>query len=80
MAEHGIWKIKAMRRESGDYFCVVLSTKKNFFLGDSHCGAAEMNLPSIHEDAGSGQGIRCCRELWCRSQIQLGSHIAVAVV
>ena len=28
----------------------------------------------------SGLGIRCCRELWRRSQMWLGSHVAVAVV
>ena len=28
----------------------------------------------------SGLRIRCCRELWCRLQTQLGSHIGVAVV
>ena len=28
----------------------------------------------------SGTGIRCCHELWCRSQMQLGSGVAVAVV
>ena len=28
----------------------------------------------------SGLGTRHCLELWCRSQMQLGSHIAVAVV
>ena len=27
-----------------------------------------------------GLGIQCCPELWCRSQTQLGSHVAVAVV
>ena len=27
----------------------------------------------------SGLGIPCCCELWCRSQMRLGSHIAVAV-
>ena len=27
----------------------------------------------------SGLKIQCCRELWCRSQMQLGSSIAVAV-
>ena len=27
----------------------------------------------------SGLSIWCCRELWCRSQMQLGSGIAVAV-
>ena len=44
------------------------------------------NPSSIHEDAGSilallsGLRIQCCRELWCRSQIQLGSSVALAVV
>ena len=28
----------------------------------------------------SGLRIRCCRELWCRSQMWLGSHGAVVVV
>ena len=43
------------------------------------------NPASIHEDASSipglvsGLRIRCCCELWCRSQIQLGSRLAVAV-
>ena len=26
----------------------------------------------------SGLGIRCCCELWCRSQMHLGSGVAVA--
>ena len=49
------------------------------------CGAVVTNPTSIHEDAGfipgslSGSGIRHCHELCCRSQTQLGSHIAVAV-
>ena len=43
------------------------------------------NLTSIREDAGSILGldqwlrIGCCCELWCRSQMQLGSPVAVAV-
>ena len=28
----------------------------------------------------TGLGIQCCRELWCRSQSQLGSGVALAVV
>ena len=35
-----------------------------------------------HEVAGSllsGLTIRRCRELWCRLQTQLGSHVAVAL-
>ena len=44
-----------------------------------------MNPNGIHEDVGpsvallSGLRIQRCRELWCRSQTRLGSHIAVAV-
>ena len=49
------------------------------------CGAAEINLPSIHEDVGSipglisGWRIGCCRELWSRSLTGLGSGVAVSV-
>ena len=45
------------------------------------------NLASIHEDAGlisglslSGLGIWRFSELWCGSQVQLRSCVAVAVV
>ena len=44
------------------------------------------NLTSIHEDAGSIlallSGLRTshCHELWCRSKMQPGSHVAVAAV
>ena len=43
------------------------------------------NPTSTHEDGGSipglaQLGIQCCHELWCESQMQLESHIAVMVV
>ncbi len=53
---------------------------------DSHCGLAVTNPTSIHERIQvqslallSGLKIQCCCELWCRSQMQLGSCVAVAV-
>ena len=52
---------------------------------DSCHGAAETNLTSIHEGAGSNPGltqwlkIRHCRELWCRLQMHLRSCVAMAV-
>ena len=42
------------------------------------------NPTGIYEDEGSIPGLSgsrswCCRELWCRLQMQLKSHVAVAV-
>ena len=45
-----------------------------------------MNPTAIHEDSslilGLAQWVKecCCHELWWRLQMQLGSHVAVAVV
>ena len=50
-----------------------------------HCGSVVTNLTSIHEDAVwilaslSGLRVQHCPELLCRSQMQLGSCLAVAV-
>ena len=60
--------------------------KKNV-VGSSPYGSAVMNpTTSVHEDADliaglsvSGLKIWSCLELWCRSQIRLGSHIAEVV-
>ena len=38
------------------------------------------NLTSIHEDVGLIPGLAQCRELWCRSQMRLGSGVATVVV
>ena len=54
--------------------------------GSSLRGSAEINLTRVHEDAGlipgldCGLRIQCCHELWCRSRMWLGFHVAVAVV
>ena len=58
---------------------------KKVEIGHSRCGAAEVNPTRNHEVAGSIPGLAQwlriwhCRELWCRSQMRLGSGIAVAV-
>ena len=52
----------------------------------SHCGAAETSLTSNQRSwvrslvSLSGLRIWCCCELWCRSQMRLGSCVALAVV
>ena len=54
-------------------------------LQSTPCDSAEMNVTSIHGDTGSirallsGLGIWHCHELWCRSQMWLGSSVAVAL-
>ena len=64
----------------------VLVNNSILLTGSSCCGAAEVNLTSIHKDVGiqslaflSGSGIWHCHELWCKSQTQLRYHVAVAV-
>ena len=57
-------------------------------LGSCHHGSAVTKPTSVPEDAGLIPGlaqwirvrIRRCHELWCRSQTQLRSGMAVAVV
>ena len=66
------------------YYYIDFNLKKSF--RSSHCGSAETNLTSIYEDSGSilaslsGLRIQRWHELRRRSQMWLGSHIAVTVV
>ena len=59
---------------------------KRHITGCSYCGSAVMNPPSIHEDMGLIPGLSqwvkdlALPGLWCRLQIPLRSHDAVAVV
>ena len=63
---------------------------KEYFIKEwrsSRCGTAEINLTSIHENAGLIPGLaqqvgdlKSCHELWCRSQMWLRSRIAVVLV
>ena len=61
------------------------SLLKNKVLESSHCGTAEVNLTGNHEVAGSIPGLAqwvkdlAWGKLWCRSQVRLGSGVAVAV-
>ena len=54
-------------------------------MGSSYCGAVETNPTRNHEVTGSipgltrGLRIQHCHELWCRSQMWLGSCDAVAL-
>ena len=66
-------------------FLIMFHLEKYRFYGSSRCGTVETKLTRKHEVAGSipglAQGLRiwCCHEQWCRSQMWLGSNVAVAV-
>ena len=68
---------EAIRKLGDQHICNFES-----FCWSSCCGVVEMILTSIHEDVGllSGLKIRLCHKLWYRLQMQLRSHVAVAVV
>ena len=59
-------------------------SNKSKAVGVSFVAQWVTNLTSSHEDAGSIPGlakwvkIQCCCELWCRSQMWLGSCVVVA--
>ena len=60
--------------------------KKEGRKGSSRCSLAETNLTVFMSSQVrslalfSGRRVQCCHELWCRSQMQLGSQVAMAVV
>ena len=55
-------------------------------MRSSHCGSEVIHSTSTHEDTGSNPGlagrlrIQCAHELWWKSQTQLESCVAVAVL
>ena len=64
--------------------CTVLGTEhtklKTDIAWSSGCHSAERNLQFWSLSLISGLGIWHFRELWCNSQMWLGSGVAVAVV
>ena len=57
-----------------------LFSKDRECSGVPRCGSAVMKLTSKH-DTGLAQWLRIrhCHVLWCRSQMQLGSQVAITV-
>ena len=82
---HYIWQLLNERKVYCQFWEKSSSLQQKSKAGSSRCGAMEMNLTSVHKDAGStpdllsGLEIRHCHELWYRLQMQLGSCIVVAV-
>ena len=60
------------RLEKRDYGVPVLAQWKQIQLGT-------MRLQVLSLALLSGLRIRCCCELWCRSQMRLGSRVSVAL-
>ena len=63
------------------FVCVCYSSIKKNFSWSSCRGAVETNLRLRVQSLASLSRLRTrhCRELWCRLQTRLGSHVAVAV-
>ena len=77
------WGLPGLQRWTNSIITNGISTI--CWIGSSHCGAMETNLTHKHEVAVrylallSGLRNQHCHELGCRSQMRLGSCIAVGV-
>ena len=83
--EIGHWWIKSWHCDVGTPTSRAVDVFTPTKASNSHHGSADINPPRICEDAHSMPAsfsrirIRGCPELCCRSQMQLGSHIALAM-
>ena len=63
-----------------DFKINIFKTSKDIKVGSSQCGLVSMGMWVWSLALLSGLRIWCCRDLWCRLQVRLGSCVSVAVV